>query len=191
MFHKGIRCVDCHDPHTVKLHTYTNQLCTRCHVPNEKNPTGFDTPDHHFHQLGTKGAQCVECHMPHKTYMGIDDRRDHSIRIPRPDHSVKFGTPNACNQCHTDKDAKWAADAVVKHKGPDRPKDVRHPAAFHAFRNGKPEAEQLLLETCRDPESPAFTRAGAMLALRQFISCLLYTSPSPRDGLLSRMPSSA
>ena len=24
-----------------------------------------------------------------------------------------------------------------------------------------------------------------------FISCLLYTSPSPRDGLLSRMPSSA
>ena len=25
----------------------------------------------------------------------------------------------------------------------------------------------------------------------QSISCLLYTSPSPRDGLLSRMPSSA
>ena len=24
-----------------------------------------------------------------------------------------------------------------------------------------------------------------------FYSCLLYTSPSPRDGLLSRMPSSA
>ena len=174
MYHKGIRCVDCHDPHTVKLHTYTNQLCTRCHVPNEKNPTGFDTPDHHFHQSGSKGAQCVECHMPHKTYMGIDDRRDHSIRIPRPDHSVKFGTPNACNQCHTDKDAKWAAEAVVKHKGPERPKDVRHPAAFHAFRNGKPEAEQLLLETCRDPESPAFTRAGAMLALRQFISDASY-----------------
>ena len=28
-------------------------------------------------------------------------------------------------------------------------------------------------------------------SLRLFISCLLYTSPSPRDGLLSRMPSSA
>ena len=25
----------------------------------------------------------------------------------------------------------------------------------------------------------------------QFTTCLLYTSPSPRDGLLSRMPSSA
>ena len=28
-------------------------------------------------------------------------------------------------------------------------------------------------------------------SMDQFISCLLYTSPSPRDGLLSRMPSSA
>ena len=27
--------------------------------------------------------------------------------------------------------------------------------------------------------------------LASFTSCLLYTSPSPRDGLLSRMPSSA
>src|SRR5680860_1417660 len=27
--------------------------------------------------------------------------------------------------------------------------------------------------------------------LRQAMTCLLYTSPSPRDGLLSRMPSSA
>ena len=26
---------------------------------------------------------------------------------------------------------------------------------------------------------------------REFSNCLLYTSPSPRDGLLSRMPSSA
>ena len=27
--------------------------------------------------------------------------------------------------------------------------------------------------------------------LANYIACLLYTSPSPRDGLLSRMPSSA
>ena len=29
------------------------------------------------------------------------------------------------------------------------------------------------------------------LSCKQCQSCLLYTSPSPRDGLLSRMPSSA
>ena len=28
-------------------------------------------------------------------------------------------------------------------------------------------------------------------SIDQFTNCLLYTSPSPRDGLLSRMPSSA
>ncbi|MDG1138019.1 MAG: ammonia-forming cytochrome c nitrite reductase subunit c552 [Opitutales bacterium] len=170
MFHQGVKCVDCHDPHTVKLHTYDNQLCTRCHVPNDKNPLGFDSPSHHFHPMGTEGAKCVECHMPHKTYMGIDDRRDHSIRIPRPDLSVRFGSPNACNQCHQDKNPQWAADAITKFKGPDRAKEVRHPEAFHAFRKGRPEAEKLLLDTCRDLESPAFTRAGAMLALRRFIS---------------------
>ena len=32
---------------------------------------------------------------------------------------------------------------------------------------------------------------GAEEKLKQLSSCLLYTSPSPRDGLLSRMPSSA
>lgn len=170
MFHQGVKCIDCHDPHTVKLHSYDNQLCTRCHVPTDKNPLGFDTPAHHFHPMDTAGAKCVECHMPHKTYMGIDERRDHSIRIPRPDLSVKFGSPNACNQCHQDKDAQWASDAVAQFKGPDRPKEARHPAAFHAFRTGNPEAEKLLLDTCQDAESPAFTRAGAMLALRAFIS---------------------
>ena len=28
-------------------------------------------------------------------------------------------------------------------------------------------------------------------SLEEYLDCLLYTSPSPRDGLLSRMPSSA
>ena len=32
---------------------------------------------------------------------------------------------------------------------------------------------------------------GIMLTKRTLKGCLLYTSPSPRDGLLSRMPSSA
>ena len=41
---------------------------------------------------------------------------------------------------------------------------------------------------------PANTPSDEVLALEPdgvFLSCLLYTSPSPRDGLLSRMPSSA
>ena len=37
-----------------------------------------------------------------------------------------------------------------------------------------------------------FQKANPDIELRvQYGGCLLYTSPSPRDGLLSRMPSSA
>ena len=44
--------------------------------------------------------------------------------------------------------------------------------------------------------SPLFATIGAVIFLREVVKarrwiCLLYTSPSPRDGLLSRMPSSA
>ena len=34
--------------------------------------------------------------------MMVDSRRDHSFRVPRPDLSVSFGTPNACTGCHVD-----------------------------------------------------------------------------------------
>ena len=62
--------------------------------------------------FGDRGALCANCHMPETTYMGVDPRRDHSMRIPRPDLSVVMGTPNACNQCHQDQDAPWALDAL-------------------------------------------------------------------------------
>ena len=43
-------------------------------------------------------------------------------------------------------------------------------------------------------QTPLIVRAqvdGVVTKLRVPKGCLLYTSPSPRDGLLSRMPSSA
>ncbi len=101
MYHKGIRCSDCHNPHTARVKEQGNKLCTSCH----QHPAGkYDAPAHHQHQVGSTGAQCVECHMPETVYMEVDPRRDHSIRIPRPDLSVKIGTPNACTQCHIDKE---------------------------------------------------------------------------------------
>jgi len=113
MFHKGIRCTDCHNPHSGKVHFEGNKLCTSCHA----HPTGkYDTTAHHFHKTGSTGASCVECHMPETTYMEVDPRRDHSIRIPRPDLSVELGTPNACTKCHLDK-AKFPKD---KHPGVTR-----------------------------------------------------------------------
>lgn len=97
MYHQDIRCTDCHNPHSGRLKHEGNQVCTACH---QHTAAKYDTPAHHFHPSDSTGASCAECHMPETTYMEVDPRRDHSIRIPRPDLSVSIGTPNACTRCH-------------------------------------------------------------------------------------------
>ena len=101
MYHKGIRCTDCHDPHTTKLKHEGNAVCVSCHT---HTPAKYDTSGHHHHPPGSAGTQCVACHMPATPYMDIDLRRDHSLRVPRPDLSVELNTPNACTGCHLDKE---------------------------------------------------------------------------------------
>jgi hypothetical protein len=80
----------------------------------------YDDPSHTFHPVGIAASECTSCHMPGKIYMGVDLRHDHSFRVPRPDLSVKYGTPNACNNCHNNKPAQWTADAITKWYGPER-----------------------------------------------------------------------
>ena len=97
MFHAGIRCSDCHNPHSANLIHTGNTVCTSCH----QHPAGrYDSPAHHHHATGTAGAACVNCHMPATTYMEVDSRRDHSFRVPRPDMSLIYNSPNACTGCH-------------------------------------------------------------------------------------------
>src|SRR5262249_55032024 len=107
MYAKGVTCSDCHEPHTGKVRLEGNALCSSCHLTSK-----YDTPEHHHHSPGSAGASCVSCHMPATTYMIVDPRRDHSLRVPRPDLSVTLGTPNACNGCHANQDARWAAARV-------------------------------------------------------------------------------
>lgn len=107
MYAKGVNCLDCHDPHTMKVKIQGNGLCLQCHKAVE-----FDTPKHHKHTAFTPGAQCVNCHMTNETYMGVDKRRDHSFKRPAPHLSDTFETPNACTSCHEDKDDSWAAKAI-------------------------------------------------------------------------------
>ena len=47
------------------------------------------------------------------------------------------------------------------------------------------------VETSYDKTDHVDFRLGYVEGAGQLCFCLLYTSPSPRDGLLSRMPSSA
>ncbi len=115
MYAEGIKCSDCHDPHTLKLKFEGNKLCLQCHVPAD-----YDSKTHHFHKENTEASQCINCHMTGKNYMGNDFRRDHSFRIPRPDQSVKYGTPNACKECHQDKTNQWAANSIKNNYGSTR-----------------------------------------------------------------------
>jgi predicted CXXCH cytochrome family protein len=151
MYRKGVRCTDCHEPHTARLRAEGNQLCSRCHVPAK-----YDTPLHHHHQAGSTGASCVECHMPQRTYMVVDPRRDHSIRVPRPDLTVTLGTPNACNGCHDrlDKEAgrqprtaEWARDQVIAWYGPKRRDDPHYALALAAGRSRELETLPTAEET--------------------------------------------
>ena len=48
-----------------------------------------------------------------------------------------------------------------------------------------------LHDSSHEMEGLVYEKTGRIVGLAHFRSCLLYTSPSPRDGLLSRMPSSA
>ncbi|WP_159022432.1 tetratricopeptide repeat protein [Formosa sp. L2A11] len=114
MYHDGVKCSDCHNPHTLKVKFQDNRLCLQCHAPS------YDEPSHHFHEKATEGSKCINCHMTGALYMGNDFRRDHSFRLPRPDQSVEYGTPNACTQCHQDKSDEWAAKQVVDWYGTER-----------------------------------------------------------------------
>lgn len=109
MHRMGVTCLNCHDPHSNKIRLPGNALCYQCH-----DPKVFGEPSHHHHKMGSTGASCVECHMPERTYMGIDRRRDHSIRVPRPDLSLKIGSPNACVGCHLHPERKYQSDEYAK-----------------------------------------------------------------------------
>ncbi len=171
MYGKGVGCTDCHNAHTGKLKLAGNAVCLQCHAPqaNPKFATAagaYDTPAHHFHKEGTAGAQCVACHMPSKNYMQIQARPDHSLRVPRPDLSVKIGTPNACTQCHADKPAQWAADRVAAWYGPKRRQEPHYGEAFAAARAGRPGAHEALAGLAADRTQPAIVRATALDGLR-------------------------
>lgn len=118
MYARGVACTDCHDPHSAQRIAEGNAVCTQCHSPagNPRFPTlrkaVYDDSAHHFHEVGSAGAECKSCHMIERVYMGIDGRRDHSFRVPRPDLTPETGAPNACNDCHTNQSAAWAAEAV-------------------------------------------------------------------------------
>jgi Tfp pilus assembly protein PilF len=97
--------------------------------------------------------------------MVVDPRRDHSLRVPRPDLSVKFATPNACNGCHTNRDARWAAAQVTTWYGREPQGFQRFAAAFSAAGAGALDSPAQLRAIAADASHPAVLRATALAQL--------------------------
>jgi tetratricopeptide (TPR) repeat protein len=168
MYERGVRCDDCHDVHSTKLHQEGNAVCLQCHLGET-----YDAYEHHFHQHvvdgePSDGALCVKCHMPEQPFMVIDYRADHSLRVPRPDLSLELGTPNACSSsgCHDDQTVEWAADYYTQWYG-----EARKPhfgSVMAAAWNGDPEAEDGLHEILENTLYPVIVRATALNALQGY-----------------------
>jgi hypothetical protein len=148
MYQAGVTCSDCHNPHSLELHTGSEPdlVCAQCHLPDR-----FAAREHHGHEAAQ--VACVDCHMPATPYMVVDPRRDHSLRIPRPDLSLTTGAPNACTMCHEDRDDNWATEAAQDWWG--------EPAAQPMVESGIRRATQLAtLAAPLQPDAAAAVERG-------------------------------
>jgi len=162
----GVSCSDCHDPHTLALPDDPDEACARCHAK-----ATFAVREHHDHDPGSIGASCVECHMPARTYMQVDARRDHSMRIPRPDVAAAIGAPDACSGCHRGTAANWA-DRLPAARATDRaPNEPPHFAlAIARARTAVLDAREhaALVAVASDAELAPIVRASALSLVEPF-----------------------
>ncbi len=171
MYAQGVGCMNCHEPHSATLRAEGNGVCTQCHstAGNPDFPTlarkDYGTPEHHHHPEDSAGAQCKTCHMIERVYMGVDGRRDHSFRVPRPDLGLG---QDSCTDCHTDKDQPWAATQIEDwfpdstHRGP------HFGTVFAPAMAGQADSPDGLLAIATDPSQAGIVRATAAYLLQPF-----------------------
>ncbi len=165
MFAAGVACSDCHNPHSGELHTGTNpsDICSTCHLPSR-----FASADH----AGPGSENCVDCHMPATTYMGVDDRRDHSFRLPDTasdpqhyGHSIAAGRQGNAN-----------AELVTAIANPDFPPIARATMLTLLEPDTTPAVAEIIAAQLDDPDP--LVRMAALRALRNQPSQVLLQSGS-------------
>ncbi|QXH59609.1 tetratricopeptide repeat protein [Pseudomonas azerbaijanorientalis] len=183
MFDKGVRCSNCHNPHSTQLKAPGNGVCLQCHNTAGKTTVegvdgkglqakNYDSVEHTRHTTGQPGSQCVDCHMPGKFYMGNDYRHDHSFSIPNPERAKKLGTPDACLTCHQGK----AGDKITEQfklwntANASAVQAPRYDESLWLIRNGQAGAAQALIEQLQRSNLPAIQRATLLGELAQYPS---------------------
>jgi predicted CXXCH cytochrome family protein len=165
MYSMGVACSNCHDPHSMELKASGKNLCFTCHAPQK-----FDVFAHTHHRSNSPGSECVNCHMPVSTYMVVDDRRDHSIRIPRPDLSEAMDAPNACNKCHSAKSVQWAAKNFLLWYGDKLPRTRTYGELLNTTSKATAASEPALHDLLSSTAYPAIAQATALSEFTQFNS---------------------
>ncbi len=183
MHASGVTCSDCHDPHTQQLRAPGDAVCAQCHDAGR-----YATEKHHFHPQQSDGARCTSCHMPTHTYMGVDQRHDHSLRIPQPAASAKIGAPDVCTSCHTKRDSNWAQGIINQHYPRPKVSYQTQGPAFSALERGETGASAQVTAIAQDASLPAIIRASALrrlsLAGVTFDPTLLATAAKDPDPLV-------
>lgn len=176
MFDKGVRCSNCHNPHSTELKAPGNGVCLQCHnTAGKTSVTGvdgkglqaknYDSIEHTRHTPGQPGSQCVDCHMPGKFYMGNDFRHDHSFSIPNPERAKKLGTPDACLTCHQGKAGDKVTEQFKLWNTATTAQAPRYDESLWLIRNGQPGAAQALYEQLQRSNLPAIQRATLLAEL--------------------------
>lgn len=165
MYEAGVNCIDCHNPHTMKLKVEGNGLCLQCH-----SAQAYEGEKHTKHPSNTEASQCVNCHMPTRTYMGVDARRDHSFSIPTPHISAKTGAPNACLNCHEDDNA-WVSKQLNNWYGRDSTLNSDE-EKYIAFMHGEAMNKNEMLRLAHAKTLPVIKRATMVTMLSSRIETL-------------------
>lgn len=168
---RGVTCSNCHTPHSAELVATGNATCTQCHS-EAANPdfkslrrADYDTPEHHRHAQDSAGGQCVNCHMIERTYMGIDGRRDHSFRVPRPDLVPVTDAPDACTDCHADRTPVWAAEQIAAWYPNGRQTEPHFSTVLASGRKDATVASDALFALAQSADQPELVRATALWLL--------------------------
>ncbi|SDZ50243.1 tetratricopeptide repeat protein [Pseudomonas sp. NFIX28] len=176
MFDKGVRCSNCHNPHSTELKAPGNGVCLQCHNTAGKTSVAgvdgkglqaknYNSIEHTRHTQGQPGSQCVDCHMHGKFYMGNDFRHDHSFSIPNPERAKKLGTPDACLTCHQGKAGDKVTEQFKLWNSATPLQAPRYDESLWLIRNGQPGAAQALYEQLQRSNLPAIQRATLLAEL--------------------------
>jgi predicted CXXCH cytochrome family protein len=181
MFAKGVRCSDCHNPHSTALKAPGNGVCLQCHNPSGRaavarvdgsglQAKNYDSPEHHHHEAAAAGSQCVDCHMPGKLFMVNDLRHDHSFTLPNPAFAQAVGGQDACITCHKGMPANELAARFKQWFGGPASATEHYAQALWQARSALPGAAQALFSQLDAPLVSAIRRTTLLNELPDYPS---------------------